>query len=104
MKPGYHVASNVAPNISVEGHAARQRPAAELQNVALSNAEIPQLAGETLSVFDGDIRLKLTLKVAPNAPVGRTMMTSKVSYQACDDRVCLRPDYDRIKVPLDIRN
>ena len=57
-----------------------------------------------MSVFDGEFRVKLTLNVPADAPVGRTMMTGKVSYQACDDRVCLRPDTMELKFPLDIRN
>jgi len=103
MKPGYHVASNVAPNFPLKVTLA-ENAAVELKNVAFPPPKSHQLAGETLSVFDGDFRLKLTLKVSPNAPIGRTMMTNKVRYQACDDRICLRPDTIELKVPLDIHN
>lgn len=103
MKPGYHVASNVASAYPMKVKLL-DNDAAQLQNVAYPTPKSHQLAGETLSVFDGDIRLKVTLKIAPNAPVGRTVLTSKVSYQACDDRACLRPDSIDIKVPVDIRN
>jgi DsbC/DsbD-like thiol-disulfide interchange protein len=103
LKPGYHVASNVSPTYPLKVKLL-ENDAAQLQNVAYPAPKSHQLAGETLSVFDGDVRLKLTLKVAPNAPVGRTILTGKVSYQACDDRACLRPDSIDIKIPLDIRN
>jgi uncharacterized protein len=103
MKPGYHVASNVAPNYPLKV-TLLENPAAELKDIGYPSPKSHQLAGETLSVFDGDFHLKLTLKVSPNAPIGRTMMTSKVRYQACDDRICLRPDTIELKVPLDIRN
>jgi DsbC/DsbD-like thiol-disulfide interchange protein len=103
MKPGYHVASNVAPAYPLKVKLL-DNDAAQLQNVAYPAPKSHKLGEETLSVFDGDIRLKLTLKVAPNAPVGRTVLTGKVSYQACDDRACLRPDSIDIKIPLDIRN
>ena len=103
MKPGYHVASNIAPAYPLKV-SLLENPAAQLQNVAFPAPKSHKLGDETLSVFDGEFRLKLTLKIPPNAPVGRTMMTSKVSYQACDDRMCLRPDTMELKFPLDIRN
>lgn len=103
LKSGYHVNSNVSPTYPLKV-ALAQNPAAALQNVAFPAPKSHSIAGETLSVFDGDVKLKLTFKVAPNAPVGRTMLTSKVSYQACDDRVCLRPDSIELKLPLDVRN
>ena len=103
LKPGYHVNSNVAPTYPLKMTLA-ENPAAQLQNVGFPSPKSHTLAGETLSVFDGEFRLKVTLKVAPDAPVGRTMLTGKVRYQACDDRVCLRPDSIDLKVPLDVRN
>jgi DsbC/DsbD-like thiol-disulfide interchange protein len=103
MKPGYHVASNVAPAYPLKVKLL-ENDAAQLQSVVYPAPKTHKLGDEILSVFDGDVRLKLTLKVAANAPVGRTILTGKVSYQACDDRACLRPDSIDIKVPLDIRN
>jgi uncharacterized protein len=103
MKPGYHVASNVAPAYPLKVKLV-ENDAAQLQNVVYPSPKSHKLGDEILSVFDGDVRLKLTLKIAANAPVGRTVLTGKVSYQACDDRACLRPDSIDIKVPLDIRN
>src|SRR5688500_2025115 len=103
LKPGYHVNSNVAPTYPLKVSLA-ENPAAQLQNVVFPAPKSHKLAGETLSVFDGDVKLKLTLKVAPNAPIGRTMLTGKVNYQTCDDRACLRPDSIVLKLPLVIRN
>jgi DsbC/DsbD-like thiol-disulfide interchange protein len=103
MKPGYHVASNIAPAYPLKVKLL-DNDAAQLQNVVYPAPKSHKLGDETLSVFDGDVRLKLTLKIAPNAPAGRTVLTGKVSYQACDDRACLRPDSIDIKLPLDIRN
>jgi DsbC/DsbD-like thiol-disulfide interchange protein len=103
MKPGYHVASNIAPAYPLKVKLL-ENDAAQLQNVVYPAPKSHKLGDEILSVFDGDVRLKLTLKIAANAPVGRTVLTGKVSYQACDDRACLRPDSIDIKVPLDIRN
>lgn len=103
LKDGYHVASNVAPSYPLKISLA-ENPAAQLQDVAFPAAKSHKLGTETLSVFDGEFPLKLTLKILPNAPIGRTMLTGKVRYQACDDRSCLRPDTIELKVPLDIRN
>jgi DsbC/DsbD-like thiol-disulfide interchange protein len=103
LKPGYHVSSNVAPTYPLKVTLA-ENPAAQLQGVAFPAAKSHQLGAETLSVFDGEFPLKLTLKVGPNAPIGRTVLITKVRYQACDDRVCLRPDTIELKLPLDVQN
>ena len=101
LKSGYHVASNLAPAYPLKV-SLTQNPAATLEGVVFPPAKSHQLAGETLSVFDGEFPLKLTLKTLPNAPIGRTMLTAKVRFQACDDRSCLRPDSIDLKIPLDI--
>lgn len=103
LKPGYHVSSNVAPTYPLK-ITLLDSPAATLQNVVYPAAKSHNVAGETMSVFDGEFRVKLTLNIPANAPIGRTMLTGKVRYQACDDRVCLRPDTMELKFPLDIRN
>ena len=103
MKPGYHVGSNLASPFPLKVKLI-DNGVAQLSNVTYPAAKNHKLGDEVLSVFDGDFRLKLTFKVAANAPVGRTMLTNKISYQACDDRVCLRPDSIELKLPLDIRN
>jgi DsbC/DsbD-like thiol-disulfide interchange protein len=103
LKSGYHVNSNVAPTYPLKVSLS-ENAAAQLQNVSYPAPKSHNLAGETLSVFDGEFPLKLTFKVSPNAPIGRTTLTGKVSYQACDDRVCLRPDSIGLSIPLDIRN
>jgi len=103
LKPGYHINSNVAPTYPMKV-SLTDNAAAELQDVSYPAPKSHKLAGETLSVFDGEFRFKLTLKVPASAPVGRTMLMGKVSYQACDDRMCLRPDTMELKFPLDIRN
>jgi DsbC/DsbD-like thiol-disulfide interchange protein len=103
LKDGYHINSNIAPTYPLKISLA-ENAAAQLQNVVYPAPKSHKLAGEILSVFDGEFRLKLTFKVAPNAPIGRTLLTSKVNYQACDDRACLRPDSIQLKLPLDIRN
>jgi DsbC/DsbD-like thiol-disulfide interchange protein len=103
LKPGYHVNSNIAPTYPLKVSLAAN-PAAQLKNVAFPAPKSHKLGEEILSVFDGDVKLRLTLAVAPNAPVGRTILIGKINYQACDDRACLRPDSIELKLPLDIRN
>ena len=102
LKQGYHVNSNVSPTYPLKVSLAAN-PAAQLEKVEYPAPKSHKLGGETLSVFDGEFPLKLTLKVGPTAPIGRTILTGKVNYQACDDRACLRPDSIELKLPLDIR-
>jgi hypothetical protein len=48
-------------------------------------------ADEKLSVYEGTVRVPLTLRPKPDAPVGSHNLRLAFHYQACNDRFCLRP-------------
>jgi len=48
-------------------------------------------AEEPLDVYEGEIDLKLTLKVDKSTPKGETFIPVMIEVQACDDQVCYAP-------------
>jgi DsbC/DsbD-like thiol-disulfide interchange protein len=46
---------------------------------------------QDLSTYDGTFEIRLDLEAAPQATPGEVTLSGTLHYQACDDRVCLRP-------------
>jgi hypothetical protein len=61
-----------------------------------------EVAGDTLSVYDGRLTLAVPLTALPDAPPGAHSVTLALQFQACDDARCLPPDRVEVEVPLAI--
>ena len=55
-----------------------------------------------LSVYTGNFDLMTKFKVSPSATPGQAIITAKLRYQACNDRMCLQPKTVDVSVPIDI--
>lgn len=51
-----------------------------------------------ISVYEGDVRVVVTLRVGHSLKPGTYLLKGKFAYQACNDRACLAPT----SVPLEI--
>ncbi len=56
-------------------------------------------AEKPLSVFAGNFEIGANFKVAAGAPAGAGIAAGKLSYQACNDKMCFRPATVEISVP-----
>jgi len=61
------------------------------------------MAGEKLSVFTGNFDIVAKFKVAANAPAGPGSAAGKLSYQACNEKMCFPPKTIDISVPYSVR-
>ncbi len=55
---------------------------------------------QPLSVYDGAITVKLPLEAAKTAVKGAQTLNGKLSFQACDDEVCYRPQTVSVELPV----
>ena len=55
-----------------------------------------------LSVYTGNFDLMTKFKVSASATPGQAIITAKLRYQACNDRMCLQPKTIDVSVPIDI--
>lgn len=60
-------------------------------------------AEKPLKVYTGDFFLHTRFQVSPAAPLGMTVVTGKLRYQACNDSMCLPPRVAEIRLPVEIR-
>jgi hypothetical protein len=55
-----------------------------------------------LSIFSGEFEIQTQFKPSATATPGLGVMTGKLRYQACNDRMCLAPKTLDITVPVQI--
>ena len=61
-----------------------------------------EYAEELIEVYSGEILLRASLVVNSNAPPGPAEIKGKLTYQACNDKVCKRPEKTSITFPLSV--
>lgn len=55
-----------------------------------------------VDTYDGQFEVKIPLKAAASAAMGKREIEGKVRYQACDDKVCYPPTVAKFGVPVEI--
>lgn len=63
-------------------------------------AEQVQVGPDTLNVFTGNFAVTTQFSAAPGAATGSVVMTGKLHYQACNDRMCFRPITVDVRIPV----
>lgn len=57
---------------------------------------------EPLSVYTGDFEIVTRFKVPASAAVGSLVLSAKLRYQACNDRMCLTPKTVDVLLPVEV--
>ncbi len=57
---------------------------------------------DPLSVYTGDFEIVTKFKVPASAAVGSMVLSGKLRYQACNDRMCLQPKTVDVSLPVDV--
>jgi thiol:disulfide interchange protein DsbD len=56
-----------------------------------------------LSVFTGAFRIESKGKLMPTVMPGKSLLTGKLKYQACNDTMCFQPKTVPISITLDVQ-
>lgn len=103
MAPGYHSNSNTPSEAYLIPLKLTWPPGpleAEAVEYPKPLMEKFEFSPAPLSVFSGEFDILTKFKIPANAPVGMSIVTGKLRYQACNDRMCLPPK--TIEVPLTV--
>jgi hypothetical protein len=60
-------------------------------------------SSKPLSVYTGDFEILTRFKVPAQAPVGASVVTGRLRYQACTSSACLPPRTVEVRLPVDIQ-
>jgi thiol:disulfide interchange protein DsbD len=102
---GYHVNSNTPADEFLIPLKLTWSPG-PLQSEAVSfpkpQLEKLQFSQKPVSVFKGTFEIATRFKVPADAKPGQGIVTGKLHYQACNDRMCLTPKTVDVSVPVEI--
>jgi len=103
LQPGYHVNSD-KPNdeFLIPLRLSWDSGAVETVEVEFPKPMIEksEISEKPLSLFTGNFEIVTKFKRAPGAVPGPGLLTGKLRYQACNDKMCLPPKNIEVKVPL----
>ena len=107
IRPGFHVQANPAAEeflvpLTVE---LSERPPVKLGLPVYPAGRLHRLRGATgdLLTSAGEVTLRVPLRATAEGGRGRdevVILSGTLRYQACDDRVCLRPSTVPIRLPV----
>jgi hypothetical protein len=102
--PGFHVNSDHPKDeFLIPLKLTWQEGLLETKSVVFPKPEEIQVGNERLVVFTGTFDVRTEFAVPSNAPVGSTMVTGKLRYQACCNQMCFRPASLEVKLPVTIQ-
>jgi thiol:disulfide interchange protein DsbD len=61
-----------------------------------------KVGDDTLDVLEGKAPLRFKVTLPANLPVGTHTLTGKLTYQPCDDQVCLAPKTVAVAIPFGV--
>lgn len=61
-----------------------------------------EFSPKPLSVFDGKAVLRLTARALPSMSPGSQTLKAKLTVQACNNQLCLRPQTIDVSIPLQV--
>ena len=101
---GYHINSNRPNDRNLIATALKfdKMPGLVLTPVVYPKAKMQkfEFSEKPLSVFDGNIVLRFTARALPNA--GGNTLKGKLTIQACNDQLCLRPQTVDVSIPIEV--
>jgi thiol:disulfide interchange protein DsbD len=105
LRPGYHVNSNTPSDEYFIPLRLTWNPGpVEAVAVTFPKPQMEKLAfsEKPVSIFTGNFEVVTKFKAAPGAPAGQNVITGKLRFQACNDRMCLAPRTIDLSLPVEV--
>jgi hypothetical protein len=103
---GYHINSNRPSDKNLIPTALKLERAAGLTTTPViypkAKMEKFEFSPKPLSVLDGKFLLKLTVRARPSTAPGSQTLKAKLTVQACNNQLCLRPQTIDLSIPLQV--
>jgi hypothetical protein len=106
LRNGYHVNSNTpADEYLIPLGLNWNASPLEVREIIYPKPKMEAYAfsAKPLSVYTGDFEIVTRFAVPARAPLGASIVTGKLRYQACTNSSCLPPKTVEVRLPVDIR-
>ncbi len=74
----------------------------EAKAISFPQPEEVQVGEQSLRVFTGTFNIRTEFIAPKDAPVGSSVISGKIRYQACSNQMCFRPATIEFKLPVTI--
>ncbi len=105
LRDGFHVNSNTPSDEYFIPLRLTWNPGpVEAVSVTFPKPKMEKLAfsDKPVSIFSGDFEVVTRFKAAPGASLGQNVVTGKLRFQACNDRMCLPPKTIDLSLPVEV--
>ena len=105
LREGYHVNSNTPSDAYFIPLRLTWNPGTvEAVSVIFPKPQMEKLAfsEKPVSIFTGNFEVVTKFKAAVGAALGQNVVTGKLRYQACNDRMCLPPRTVELSLPVEV--
>jgi hypothetical protein len=105
MRDGYHVNSNMpSDEYFIPLRLTWSGGPVEAVSVTFPKPKMEKLAfsDKPVSIFSGEFDVVTKFKAAAGAPLGQNVVTGKLRFQACNDRMCLPPRTMDLSLPVEV--
>jgi Disulphide bond corrector protein DsbC len=105
LNDGYHVNSNTpSDDYFIPLRLTWTGGAVEAVSVTFPKPQMEKLAfsEKPVSIFTGTFDVVTKFKAAPGAQLGQNVVTGKLHFQACNDRMCLQPKTIDLTLPVEV--
>jgi DsbC/DsbD-like thiol-disulfide interchange protein len=66
------------------------------RSVKLSISETP------FSLYDGTVAIVVTFRVSADVPRGKCVLKGNLTFQACNDKICVAPSTIPVSIPVTV--
>ena len=105
LREGYHVNSNTPSDAYfIPLRLTWGTGPVEAVSVIYPKPQMEKLAfsEKPVSIFTGNFEVVTKFKATAGAALGQNVMTAKLRYQACNDRMCLPPRTVDVSLPVEV--
>jgi thiol:disulfide interchange protein DsbD len=105
LREGYHVNSNMPSDTYFIPLRLTWNPGPlEAVSVIFPKPQLEKLAfsDKPVSIFTGNFEVVTKFKAAAGAALGQSVVSGKLRYQACNDRMCLPPRTVDLSLPVEV--
>jgi hypothetical protein len=103
---GYHINSNRPNDKNLVATALKfdRVPGLSTTPVVYPKAKMQkfEFSPKPLSVFEGKVTFKLTARALPTLSAGGHVLKGRLTVQACNNQVCLRPQTVDVAIPVEV--
>ncbi|MFA0782542.1 MAG: hypothetical protein YYHSYBAR_000933 [Candidatus Fervidibacter sacchari] len=103
IKEGYHIQAHKPPEGFIATEFSVEAPKGfSVKRIWYPPAEVKEMLGQKLPLYDGTQVFAALIRTGKSVKLGKSTLTLKFRYQACDDKTCYPPRTLTVTAPVEV--